>query len=63
MKTIAEFIGEKNDPMIEDVRALFSKHSADIANQMCASPIEWRRLEWLAAKEIVDVVKQHLNTE
>lgn len=60
-KTIAEFIGEPNDPLIEEVLEIFSRHSSVIIWSMCSTPLEWRKMEWEAAKEIVEAVKRHLN--
>lgn len=57
---IAEFIGEPDDPLIEKVREIFSRQSAAITWSINASPVEWRKMEWAAAKEIVEAVKQYL---
>lgn len=60
MKTIAELIGEPEDPLVEEVRAIFSRQSAAINWNITSSPLKWRKMEWEAAKEIVEAVKKHL---
>lgn len=60
MKTMAQIIGVPDDPVVEEVRKLFSSGSGRV-EQACAQrkplrPVDLRRLEWTISQEIVEAV-------
>ena len=61
-KTIAQIIGESDDPKIEAVRSLFYHECARLeqldAQRNPPTPIERRREEWNAAKRIIAKVEE-----
>jgi len=60
IRTMAQIIGVPDDPVVEEVRKLFSSGSGRV-EQACAqreplSPVGLRRLEWTIAQDIVAAV-------
>ena len=60
-KTIADIIGEPNDPMIEKITRMLSRHASKMeqlyAQRNPPTSVEARRIEWHDAKEIVEAVR------
>jgi len=61
MKTMADIIGVENDEAVEQVRLLLSSACGKLEQaemqRRKPTPIERRRMEWDAAKKIVNAVR------